>query len=160
MEFFNNLGWLGKSMASMLCLIPYMLFFMTFIKGGLKPEAIIFAWLLGCVIGILAASFGIGPIETKMFTIKDLFPTTPFLIMLAIGIILGASQSLLMTYAMPIAPNPSYVSGILGLASVITISISPAIHKILPTLVEKATFNWRHLVAFILIAIAISLIKN
>jgi hypothetical protein len=158
MESLTNLGWIGKSFTTMFAIVPYLLFFNTFKQAGMKPEVIIFAWLIGCIIGIGLMPFNIGIIKKELLCPGDFYPTIPFLIVVLMGIALGSPANTLMSQAMSTAPNASFVFAIAGLSSAVVFGISPIAKKLSPNLFEQANFNWTNLSGLILLAISISLI--
>ncbi|MFC1615144.1 hypothetical protein ACFL22_01160, partial [Patescibacteria group bacterium] len=101
MEFINNLGWVGKSVVSMMSLVPFFILFAFFYKQGLlKPEAMVFGWFLGVIVGMLMTSMGAGVIKIEGFSINDLSFTGPMISMIVFGIVIGALGNLFMGQAM------------------------------------------------------------
>ena len=86
MNFLTDLGWLGKSIIGMVCIIPLMLMFNFFGKNyGVKSEALMFGWFLGVAIGIAVSVW-----KFKIFNVSDLYtPFLPVLCIVLIGILIG-----------------------------------------------------------------------
>jgi len=158
MQILAEFGWFGKSMTAMISIVPLMVLFNFFGKYGLKPEAIIFGWFFGVIVGIVLTSFGMGLIKVDGLLPSDLAPTVPMLVMIFLGVTVGSVANMLLGQAIPISPNPALPFAIVGLASALAYVAAPIAAMTLPRYFDSVHFGWVNFVGMILLALSVGLI--
>ncbi|MDH3347200.1 MAG: hypothetical protein OEM02_03755 [Desulfobulbaceae bacterium] len=158
MDLLNGLGWLGKSIIATLLATPFIVFWSVFVKTGAKPEAMICTWFTGCIIGILLIALKVGFVRVGDLSIKDFLPTIPLLIILVMGILLGAYANVLLSQAMSSAPNSALPFALFGLSSAVAFILSPVVSAAFPKLFYSANFSWVNFLGLVLLAVAVSMI--
>ena len=155
MNFLINLGWLGKSITGMICIIPLMLMFNFFGKNyGVKPEALMFGWFLGTAIGIAISVW-----KFSIFDVNSLYtPFIPVLCIIFLGIFIGTPANIMIAQAVPEAPNPSLPFAIINTGSAFAYVLAPLMAIILPRHFDKMQFNLINFFGLVIIAIGIGLV--
>jgi len=138
MNFLTDLGWLGKSIIGMVCIIPLMLMFNFFGKNyGVKSEALMFGWFLGVAIGIAVSVW-----KFKIFNVSDLYtPFLPVLCIVLIGILIGTPANIMIAQAVPKAPNPALPFTIINASGAFAYMLAPAMAIIFPRYFDKMQFS-------------------
>ncbi len=158
MSFLNNLDWFGKSLVALVSLLPLLILFNSFVKCGAKPEAIIFVWFLGAVLGIILIPLGVGIMNVPNFVLGDLAPTRTLCILLVLGMTFGTIANLLLGQAIPEAPNPAFPFAIVGSAGAVGYIIVYFISHVAPRHFDAITFSWVNFLGIVLLATAIGMI--
>lgn len=155
MNFLMNLGWLGKSVTAMICIIPLMLMFNFFGKNyGVKPESLMCSWFIGVAIGIAVSVW-----RFEVFNSVDLYtPLIPLLIVVLLGILIGTPANILLAHAVPKAPNPALPFTIVNIGSVLAYMLAPAMAILLPRYFDKIQFSLINLVGILMVAIGMGLV--
>ena len=159
MNILMNLSWLGKSVMAMFCILPMMLAFNFFGKNyGVKPEAVMFAWFAGIIIGIVFSSF-----RYEFFEVKNLYtPLLPILFILLLGIVIGTPGNILLAYATTGAPNPALPFTIVNSGSAIAYMLAAGLAVLLPQYFDKMEFSLINIagIAMVVFGMGLLMYKN
>lgn len=145
-----SLGWLGKSIIAMLCFIPFGLAANIFAKHfNAKPEAMIFLWQLGSVVG-MSIWFNLSGEKTGIMS-----PNGPLIFMLVLGLVCGTIGNVFITQAMTMYKNPGVPCAVVGSNSITMTVIGPLLALLIPTYCQHMKFDWRDMISVLLIVVAI-----
>ncbi|GEM_PF-3504762 len=133
------MGWLGKSFAALVLLVPVWLLIGWYGERGVKGEVTALCYAVGCALGMALWIFGIPRNHELAENLAA--HRTLVVAMVGVGLLFGAAIQALIYAALKDSPNPGLPLSIINASAVAVFLIAPMLAKFLPAYFKKAEWN-------------------
>lgn len=138
--------WFMRALIAMMCFVPAFVATRVMAKYyGTKPEVSLVFWGVGIVIGVVGWLLLAG-------RSIELAPTPARLVILAMGITIGALGNIMMFQSVNMAPNPGMAVAVVNTNAVATFLVISILALLLPKVFERGTFSWQQFLYVLLVA--------
>ncbi len=154
LEFASNWPWAAKAFLAVVLMAPIPVLLVFFEKRfNLPAEAFFFAWIAGAMLAFVCFA-AISP-STSVTAL--VLPLMPFLLVVALGALLGGISNVMVAQSISAAPNPGIPWAIIAVNTPIAYVLSILAARSMPQQFPAISFSWINLLGILLLVVGIGM---
>jgi len=139
LQFAESWSWVVKTLVAVGLMAPLATLMVFFNKRfGVSGEAFFFAWIVGVGVAFICFAETSSTISTR----ELVKPLMPFLVVLAMGVLLGGVANVFLAQSIPAAPNPGLPWAIFSINTPLAYLLSYWMSKVSPANFPPVEFSW------------------